>query len=160
MRKVYALLCLLCLAFILALVARAQSPGEKTRSGQSSAEFSSIGIPLRGADTQQIDWGQIAALMAVLGGISTAVQWILTRAIVQPQIAKAVADATNQSQLWAVTQFTSKGDFALHAQNDKSEHQKVMDLVVNLAEDQSRDAERLANLHDKVILLESRRTDR
>jgi hypothetical protein len=112
-------------------------------------------IPTTSIDIMQINWGQIVAMMGVLGGISTVVQWILTRALIQPQIRDAVTSATSDVRVWALTQFPSKSDFDIHSLRDTQAHESITQRFNDLAHDLSQTAERASILHDKVIVLET-----
>ena len=51
-----------------------------------------------------------------------------------------------------MTQFTPKGDFDIHALRDTQAHERIGGQIGDLVHDSSRDSERLAILHDKVIV--------
>lgn len=124
---------------------------EKTRSAAPPA----IQVPLRGVDVQQVDWGQLAAMIAVMSAIAGGFQWIITRAIVQPSIAKEVKDAVMSMQHWAANEFTSKNEFQLHAQDDRHFHGEIGRLIDN----QDADRQRLSELRDKVLVMEAQQDE-
>ncbi len=104
-----------------------------------------------------IDWKEIATMMGVLSGVSAAVQYLLTRLIIQPQISSAIEKVNQDSQKWAAAQFPSRNDFNLHVAKDEAHNDSVKSLIQDVVFDQSKTAERVATLHDKVIVLESAR---
>ena len=96
-------------------------------------------------------------MVGALGGISGLVQWILTKAIIQPQIANAIKAVQADSQKWAENQFPSRNDFNVHIAKDEAHHESLKGVIQDVVFDQSKTAERVSQLHDKVLVLESKR---
>jgi len=105
------------------------------------------------------DWEQLASLMMVLGGLCTVVQIILIRLVIQPQIEKSTRSTVVEFKLWADERFPAKAQFDLHDQMDKVQHQRLAQIIGDLIADQAKDNERLASLHDKVLILSGKIKD-
>lgn len=102
----------------------------------------------------QIDWSQMVAMIAVLGAISGGIQWVINRSILQPALIKQVEEIKK----WAVAELISKGEFQLHLQDNENHHDRLTELLANIVADQDVDNKRLADLHDKVIMIQARRS--
>lgn len=120
----------------------------------SLASLASAQDPEQITSVLHVDWSQMASMLVVLAGISTGVQWLLTKAVIQPQISKAIVDAKDLHQKWAEAQFPSKSEFNIHVLDDKN----TLSMIADIVHDQSRDAERLAALHDKMLVMEAKRS--
>lgn len=108
---------------IVAFAALAQSPGERTRGLVPAEQI--LRVPLSGVDVNQIDWSQIGAMLAVLASISGGFQWLITRLIVQPQIAKELKEAITEIKAWGTKEFPSSTEFQLHGQADKNAQHEI-----------------------------------
>ena len=105
---------------------------------------------------QQVDWTQMAAMIAVLGGVSTAVQYLLNRLIIQPQMDKAVSKTIEAMKIWAVEHFPSKASFDRHADLDTANLGELTRVIGGLVKDQAEDHQTLYDLRDDVSELKGR----
>lgn len=96
-------------------------------------------------------------MMSVLSGVSIAVQYLLTKLVIQPQITDAIKAVQTDNQKWAENQFPSRNDFNVHIAKDEAHHDTLKGIIQDVVFDQSKTAERVSQLHDKVLVLESKR---
>lgn len=118
----------------------------------SSALAQSTPQPTRVFDITLIPWAQMLQMMGVLSAVATAVQWALTKILIQPQIRDAVTSASSDVRIWAMTQFPSKADFDIHVLKDTQAHERTGGQIADVVHDQMQDNARLSVIHDKVIL--------
>lgn len=111
---------------------------------------------LPGVDPQ-MSWSELASLLAVLAGISSIFQWIITRAIIQPQIRTSVELATKEIMSKCLDQFTSKYAFVVHESDEKVRHQNINESLQALVEHVDAHNERLTDVRERVRVLEAYR---
>jgi len=109
--------------------------------------------------TQPPDWGQVAALMAVLSGISSLVTWIFMRGLVQPQISRDIEKSMKATREWAVKEFALKSAFDLHEFKDTQRHNELSHRLQDTITDLDTTSERVATMREDVLLLKQRRTN-
>ena len=105
-----------------------------------------------GVDLLNLPWSQIAAMIGVVSAIFGVIQWILTVQLIQPQIRNAVTSSSSDVRAWASKEFTLRSKYDLHLLEDKQAHERVNGQIADVVHDISTVGERVAGLHDKVIL--------
>ncbi len=105
---------------------------------------------------QQVDWTQMAAMIAVLGGISGGVQYLLNRLIIQPQMDRAVSKIVEAMKVWAIEHFPSKAAFDRHSDLDTANYGELTRVITTLVKDQTEDHVVLYAVRDDVNALKIR----
>jgi hypothetical protein len=105
----------------------------------------------------QRSWSELAAMVAVLGGVFGLFHWVIARAIIQPQIQASIKMATEEIMASCLEQFTSKYAFMLHEQNSKSHHEAFGESLEQIVKNQDVENERLADVRERVRALEAYR---
>jgi len=118
--------------------------------------FSKEQQPGLGIDVLQIPWGQVLSLIGVMTAIFAFVQWLITVTMIQPQIRSAVNSSSTDVRAWVGSEFTPKRDFEIQKLKMSQFGERLSGQISDVAHDQSKDSERIAILHDKVILNDQR----
>lgn len=113
--------------------------------------------PLIGIDVPDMTWSELAAMIAVLAGISGGFQWILTRAIVQPQIEKSIKFSTQDIMRTCLETFATKYQFGLHENGSKLEHEAIGESIQEIVKHMDTENARLTDVRERVRVLEARR---
>jgi len=100
-------------------------------------------------------WGEVASMMAVLGGICGVFQVIITKVIVQPQIERSIKSATKEIMAACLDQFTSKYAFVVHEAREDGNYSSVKDSIQELALHQDTENERITDVRERVLVLEA-----
>lgn len=152
----YRLALLVVLLFVLVAFLFAQERGKTRSAAPPAIPASSPIFPLPGFDAQGMTWSEILAMISVLASISGGFQWIITRAIVQPQIEKSIKAATKEIMGACIEQFTTKYAFGLHEKSDEANHESVMQQIQDLAEHRDTENERVTDARERIRVLEAR----
>ena len=111
---------------------------------------------LPGVDPQ-MSWSELGSLLAVLGGISSVFQWIITKAIIQPQIQESVKLATKEIMSNCLDQFTSKYAFMVHEKEEALKQEAVSESMQEIVKSQDEENRRLTDVRERVRVLEAYR---
>lgn len=146
--------------FVLVAILYAQEHKGKTRSAApeaipaTSPYYPAIGIDI----DQNFTWSELLALVTLLSIIIGCIQWLITRAIVQPQIEKSFKLLKQEITAESLAQFTSKYAFGLHEAVDQANHQALNESMEKIVMQQDVENERLTDARERIRVLESRRS--
>lgn len=143
---------------VLLLAALVYAQGKTRGAAEPAIPASAPVYPLVGIDIADMTWSELAAMVAVLAGISGGFQWIITRVIVQPQIEKSLKAATGEIMKSSLEQFTSKYAFVIHETASTKEHEAIKESIEEIVKHQDVENGRLIDVRERVRVLEARRT--
>lgn len=110
-------------------------------------------------------------MLAVLGVISTTVQYLLNRLVIKPQLDKTMSETMSMvsgkidavsvkidnvastTKMWALEAFPSKGQFERHIDLDNANHGEITRVLDSVVRDQEEDHSLLLATREDVIAL-------
>jgi hypothetical protein len=113
-------------------------------------------VPMRGVDSQAIDWEQAAAMLAVLAGISTGAQYIFNRLVLEPAQRRQAESIFLAMKQWAQNEFPTNLVFQKHTAADEAHQRETERALKGVNEIQDEHCDRLTKIHDDVLILKTK----